>query len=488
MNDDTDLLLRYSETGSDAAFTELVRRYVDLVFGAAMRRTGGDAHLSADVSQHVFTALARNARMLASDTVLAAWLHTATRNAALKLMISEQRRRARESVAGALHEVNATTGPLDWEKLRSLLDSEIDALPAADRTSLVLRFFERRPFAEIGAKLRISEDAARMRTERALEKLRVGLSRHGISSTGTALAAVVTAQPLVSAPAGLAATLAAHSLAAVSAGTIGATLATFMTAKIIIPVTLSAIAAFAIGAYSGLNHARAEPPPLVSPSPQLTQTITSLRDENHRLSAEVERLKSGLSQTEATNAALQARVSAAARAAAASSTQVGRSPNLGVERYELQQAVLNNLRQIAAARDQYIKANGRPPEGLHVLVGRTSDKYIKTVRTVGGEDYSGLAMTPGGALTVTTPDGIVVTYDPSGATTTTPEVPPQVARLKALQQRLEPVVNKAVGAYLTANNGKQPANEQALLPYFATPQEGADFLEFVEAQKAATGH
>ena len=82
MNDDDAALLRhYAEEGSQPAFAEVVRRHVDLVYAAALRRTGGDAHRAADVSQQVFTALARHARKLSRHAVLGAWLHTATRNA-----------------------------------------------------------------------------------------------------------------------------------------------------------------------------------------------------------------------------------------------------------------------------------------------------------------------------------------------------------------------------------------------------------------------
>ena len=99
MNDDAALLRRYYEEGSDTAFTELVRRHVDLVYRAALRRTDGDTHRAADVAQQVFTTLAREARQLSRHAVLGAWLHTARRNAALNLMISEQRRKARELAA-----------------------------------------------------------------------------------------------------------------------------------------------------------------------------------------------------------------------------------------------------------------------------------------------------------------------------------------------------------------------------------------------------
>lgn len=140
--------------------------------------------------------------------MLVAWLHTATRNAALNLMISEKRRQVREHQALDLAPAGAGDAGPDWERLRPVLDAAIDELPEPDRAAVVLRFLERRPFAEIGAALRVSEDAARMRTDRALNKLRTALARHGITSTATALSAIVSSQPLVSAPAGLAAALA----------------------------------------------------------------------------------------------------------------------------------------------------------------------------------------------------------------------------------------------------------------------------------------
>ena len=172
MNDDAALLRRYAEEGSEAAFAELVHRHVDLVYGAALRRTGGDAHRAHDVAQQVFITLARDARKLSRHAVLAAWLHTATRNAALNLMISEQRRQTREAEAVALEAAANTGADPEWDRLRPLLDTAIDELPEADRAAVVLRFLEKRPFAEVGSLLQVSEDAARMRTDRALDKLR----------------------------------------------------------------------------------------------------------------------------------------------------------------------------------------------------------------------------------------------------------------------------------------------------------------------------
>jgi hypothetical protein len=61
MTEDRQLLRRYAEERSEAAFTELVRRYIDLVYAAALRVVAGDAHLAQDVAQMVFTELARKA-------------------------------------------------------------------------------------------------------------------------------------------------------------------------------------------------------------------------------------------------------------------------------------------------------------------------------------------------------------------------------------------------------------------------------------------
>jgi RNA polymerase sigma factor (sigma-70 family) len=472
MNDDTALLRRYAEEGHEPAFTELVRRHVDLVYGAALRRTGGDAHRAAEVAQHVFTTLARDARKLAHHPQLAAWLHTATRNAALNLMISEQRRQARETAAFALESVGGggATGPA-WEQLQPLLDAAIDELPETDRAAVVLRFLERRPFAEIGAALRVSEDAARVRTDRALDKLRVILGRRGVTSTGAALGAVMAGQSLVAAPAGLAASLALGSLAAAGVGASATTLFSIMSTKLITAAALGALIAFSAGTYFGMRREAApvEAPVVVAPSREAThhaQTIAALRQDNQQLAAELT-----AAQTEV--ARLRAIKAAAAK-----------NPTIGMPLYEQQRDTLSNLRRIDAARAEFRSKNGRPAESILELV--SVGRYIKIVRTVGGEDYSALSMEPGQPLTVTAPDGVSVTYDPSGAKTTPVEIPPAVAqelKVRAHEQKVDATMLKAVEAYRAANGGFYPPTEAAILAYFATPQEGADFVEFMESRK-----
>lgn len=475
MNDDAVLLRRYAEDGSEAAFTELVRRHVDLVYGAALRRTAGDVHRAADVAQQVFTSLARDAAKLSHHSVLGAWLHTATRNAALNLMMSERRRHARELQAHALAPADANgEASLDWDRLRPVLDAAIDELAEPDRAAVVLRFLERRAFADIGAALRVSEDAARMRTERALDRLRTALARRGITSTAAALGVLVSNQPLLSAPAGLAATLASHSLAAASAGAISTDLTAFMTTKFIATSLLSALVGFAAGAYFGFSRSFDEPPPLPLETPRHSQLIASLRKENQKLKIDAEQLRAEVMRLDAANAKLAAqRIPQPAPPSAAPSRAAS----------DIQKAMLNNLRQMSAASDQFRLENGRPPSSLEELVGET--KYIRRLIQIDGENYAGVSLLPGQPMTVTTANGVSVTYDPTSNLTTRPEQTPAMARANELARQITPALKKAMEAYRAANNGALPPAEQGLLPYFATPQEGADFVEFLEAQKAA---
>ena len=96
MSDDSELLRRYAEARSQDAFAELVQRHLTLVYSTALRQAGGDAHLAQDVTQMVFTDLARKAAALARRPVLAGWLHTSTRFAAAKVV-----RTALENAASA---------------------------------------------------------------------------------------------------------------------------------------------------------------------------------------------------------------------------------------------------------------------------------------------------------------------------------------------------------------------------------------------------
>lgn len=207
MIEDTELLRRYATEASETAFAEFVRRHVDFVYGCAVRRVGGDGHFAEDVTQQVFVAAARQARVLARHPVPTGWLFTATKNISAQLVRTERRRHAREEEAASMPESNPRPGEshdLAWQNVKPFLDDALDRLSETDRQAVLLRYFAGKSYAEIGVRLRLAENTARMRVDRALDKLAAGLGRHGVTSSASALALALSVQPGIAAPAGLA--------------------------------------------------------------------------------------------------------------------------------------------------------------------------------------------------------------------------------------------------------------------------------------------
>ena len=226
MTPDSELLHRYAETDDEAAFAEVVRRHVNLVYAASLRLLNGDAMLAEDVTQMVFTDLATKAGKLSSHASVIGWLHTSARYTASSAIRSEQRRRAREQKALAMSEPDSQLD-LQWTQLRPHLDDAIGRLRDGERDAVLLRYFEEKSHREVGQALGLSENAARMKVERGLDKMRLHFERNGVKAT-TALIATSLAShaATMSAPHTFAVNLAGNSLQRVAemkaAGCIGA--------------------------------------------------------------------------------------------------------------------------------------------------------------------------------------------------------------------------------------------------------------------------
>jgi RNA polymerase sigma factor (sigma-70 family) len=228
---DPELLREYAESRAEAAFGELVRRHVDLVYSAAWRMVQ-DAHLAEDVTQGVFLALARNAGQLTARPVLSGWLHRTAQNLGSNVVRSEVRRRAREQEAAAMnHALGAEPEPA-WEEIAAQLDEVMGDMNEADRDALLLRYFEHKSAREMAQTLGTTEVAAQKRVNRAVERLRELLARRGVTASAGGLGVLISANAVQAAPAGLALSI------TTLAGTGVATLAAVSAAKSLAMTTL----------------------------------------------------------------------------------------------------------------------------------------------------------------------------------------------------------------------------------------------------------
>lgn len=209
--DSNELLRAYAARQDEAAFSQLVRRHVDLVFSTARRQLSGDADAARDVSQAVFCDLARKARDIPRDIPIAGWLYRHTSYLASNHSRSSRRRDQRERQAALMQDLHRTT-ELNWNEVAPVLDEAMQSLPEEDRDALVLRFFENRKLREVGHSLGATEEAARKRVDRALEKLRGELQSRGVISTAAALGPMVSGNAVMPAPASLASWI-THSIA-----------------------------------------------------------------------------------------------------------------------------------------------------------------------------------------------------------------------------------------------------------------------------------
>ena len=191
--DDWQLLNEYATQSSEEAFRTLVDRYAGLVYHAALRRVR-EPQTAQDVTQEVFIALAQKAGRIPPATLLSGWLYRATRFAVANRAREELRRQRREHEALML---DTTLRPAEaesvWDGISPHLDDALDKLSTKDREAVLIRFFEAKSHKEVALTLGVSEDAAKMRVSRAIERLRLTLAGRGfVVPTGVLLTALST--------------------------------------------------------------------------------------------------------------------------------------------------------------------------------------------------------------------------------------------------------------------------------------------------------
>jgi RNA polymerase sigma factor (sigma-70 family) len=342
MSDSQALLAEYATNGSEAAFREIVSRYLDFVYSTALRLVDGNMQLAEDVTQMVFISLARHARSLSSAVMLGGWLHQRAFHLATKAARSERRRQIREREAMAMNNLHDDSNA-QWRAVAPILDEAITQLTPADRTAILLRFFERRDFRSVGQALGSHEDAARMRVSRAVEKLHALLKARGATLSTTTLAGVLAAEAVVAAPPAL-------GVATVSAALASATGGTGITVLNIITMTklkagLATALVLALATTAVVQHrSRAS---LRRENQSLREQVAQLNTDNERLARNARRSRVPLLPAPALSSASPTALPA----------EIGQPASL----YAL---VTNRSKLTAAQLEPYLEANQRSAASL----------------------------------------------------------------------------------------------------------------------------
>lgn len=242
---DRELLDAWASSRSNRHFTELVRRYLGLVRGIALRQTGAD-HAD-DVAQLTFAILARKAPDLTDIRSLGAWLH---RVAVLQCRSAVRRQiRERRDLHAAMEHARSNDARDPLAEALPYLDDAIGSLKDSDRELIHLRYSEGLTFPEVARRTGRSEAALRQQASRAVEKLAGLLRRRGVevpaATIATGLGATLAGNSSASA-AGIIAASAISSSATIGSGAMAlVTLFTMSTTKTILSAAL--LAALLVG-------------------------------------------------------------------------------------------------------------------------------------------------------------------------------------------------------------------------------------------------
>ena len=304
MSDDMTLVLEYAQSNSEQAFATLVSRHINLVYSVALRQVR-DTHLAEEVTQGVFIILASKAKSLSPRTILSGWLCRTARFVSADTLKAQRRRQRREQESQVQSILNETDSDA-WKQVAPLLDEALGCLGEKEHDAVVLRFLEGKEWKEVGASLGLREDAARMRVNRGVEKLREFFLKKGVAISTAAIAGALGSNSVQAAPAGLAAAITATALsgtALTTAAGIAVTKAVAMTTlqKMIIASTVVVLAGAGIYEARQVSRLRGQTEVLQrQQAGQLRQLqqeydtakseLAALRDNNQRLNLETAEL------------------------------------------------------------------------------------------------------------------------------------------------------------------------------------------------------
>jgi RNA polymerase sigma factor (sigma-70 family) len=175
---DGQLLARYAFSRDEAAFEALVARHGPMVL-ATCRAVLHHEHDVEDAFQATFVVLAQKARSVRAGDALGGWLHRVAYRIAVQA--NAQKRRRRRKLEAAMADLSRPEHKLDPE-IATIVHDEVDRLPDCERLPVVLCDLEGLTYEEAAGRLHWTEPTLRHRLVKARGRLRVRLTRHGITA------------------------------------------------------------------------------------------------------------------------------------------------------------------------------------------------------------------------------------------------------------------------------------------------------------------
>ena len=249
------LLETFNRNQSEDAFRDLVARHLSMVYHTALRSTN-DATIAEDVSQQVFTILARKASRLKPGFGLGGWLHRVTVYESAKAMRAENRRSLTMKEYANRQSLSSTENSLQ-ESIRPCLDDAINSLSESDRQAIIMRFFGGYSFQDIAKALGKNQNAAQKQVSRAVGKIARRLDRYGFGVGIASLGSMLLVEGSKAVPTDLLGPIAHRSLARASSLTTSTNffvkLATTTKIKTKISISLAVLSGALVGLYVTRN-------------------------------------------------------------------------------------------------------------------------------------------------------------------------------------------------------------------------------------------
>ncbi len=175
-------LVRRCQSGDDAAFEELVRKYQLTLFNVIHHNIGRRGDIE-DVAQKIFSKIYFALHKFDPDRPFFPWIYRITVNQCYDELRRFRRRRAitfcelnleeTENIENLLRREEANeASPEDRRKRHDLLYKMLDRLPEKQRRALILRDLEEVPYDEMARLMQCTEQAARLKVFRARNRLR----------------------------------------------------------------------------------------------------------------------------------------------------------------------------------------------------------------------------------------------------------------------------------------------------------------------------